>query len=141
MVKSFFIVDDEIYCPVDSSEVPGNEYYNIVNDSEIDIEARTKRKLKFYNKYLVWQAISQYGQVSEQYITFGTINKQIYLEECIKKHLVLFINKLKQDHDIIFWPDMASSHYARIVCDYLYEHKIDYVQNGEMPQPCPTKDQ
>ena len=22
---------------------------------------------------------------------------------------------------------MASSHYARILCDYLYEHKIDYV--------------
>ena len=25
---------------------------------------------------------------------------------------------------------MASSHYARIVCDYLYEYKIDYVTKG-----------
>ena len=52
-------MDNEIYCPVDPSQVPGNEYYNIIDDSEIDIEARTKRKLKCYNKYLVWQAISQ----------------------------------------------------------------------------------
>jgi len=91
--EKFFIMDDETYCPVDPSHVPDNEYYNIVDDSEIDIEARTKRKLKFYNKYLVWQAISQDGQVSEPYITFVTISKEIYLEECIKRRLVPFINK------------------------------------------------
>lgn len=125
--EKFFVMDDETYCPVDPSQVPGNEYYNMVGDCEVDIEAKTKRKLKFYAKYLVWQAIAQDGQVSEPYITSGTINKQVYLEECVKKHLVPFINKLKQDHDVIFWPDMASSHYARIVCDYLDEHKIDYV--------------
>lgn len=125
--NKFFVMDDETYCPVDPSQVPGNEYYNIVDDCEIDNEFKTKRKSKFYPKYLVWQAIAQDGQVSEPYITSGTINKQVYLEECVKKHLVPFINKLKQDHDVIFWPDMATSHYATIVCNYLNEHKIDYI--------------
>lgn len=41
--------------------------------------------------------------------------------------LIPFINELAQEHDVIFWPDMASSHYARAVCDYLNEQKIDYV--------------
>ena len=80
-------MDDETYRPVDSSQVPGNESHNTVDD--FDIEDRTKRKLKFYDKYLVCQAIAQDGQVSE------TINIQVYLEECVKKRLVPFISKLK----------------------------------------------
>ena len=92
--------------------------------------------MKFYDKYLVWQAIAHDCQDYEPYIAFVTINKQVYLEECVTKRLVPFIDKLKQDHDIILWSDMTSLHYARIVCDYLYEHKIDYVTKGEL-----TKDQ
>jgi len=34
-------MDDETYCPVDPFQVPGNEYYNIVDDWAIDVEART----------------------------------------------------------------------------------------------------
>lgn len=75
----FFVIDDENYCPIDLSQVPGSEYYNIVGDREVDIEAKTERKLKFCLKYLVWQAIAQNGQVSEPYITSGTINQHIYL--------------------------------------------------------------
>ena len=46
-------MDDEIHCLVDPSQVPDNEYYNTVDDCEVDIEARTKRKLKFFDNYLV----------------------------------------------------------------------------------------
>lgn len=135
----FFVIDDETYCPVDPSQISGSEYYNVVDDCDISNDAKTKRKSKFHPNYLIWQAISQDGQVSEPYITKGTMNKTIYLEECIKKRLEPFIIKLQQDHDIIFWPDMASSHYSQVVCDYLDQQKIDYVKRNENAPAVPNQ--
>ena len=53
-VEKLFVMYYESYFPVVPSQVSGNEYCNIVDDCEVDIEARRKRKLKFYDKYLVW---------------------------------------------------------------------------------------
>lgn len=71
-----------------------------------------KQKTKFFKKYMVWQAIDSFGNDSDPYITTGTINASIYLEECLKKRLLPF---LVQNHDldkVLFWPDMATCHYA-----------------------------
>ena len=51
------------------------------------LKLKTKRKLKFYAKYFVWQVIVQNGQVSKFYIMSGTINKHVNLEKWAKKHL------------------------------------------------------
>ncbi len=43
------------------------------------------------------------------------INQEIYLEECLKRRLLPFINKHHRGGKYVFWPDMASSYYANSV--------------------------
>ena len=117
--KKFFVMDYETYCASDLTQVPGNEFYNVVDGNEVDRETMIKRKQKFYKKFLVWQAIAETGEISEPYVTIGTINKEIYLEECIRQRLVPFINEMRKNFNVLFWPDLASSHYANCVTDYL----------------------
>ena len=132
----FFIMDDETYCPIDPSQVPGSEFYSQVGDEEVDLEFKLKRKTKFAAKYLVWQAIAENGEVSEPFITTGTINQQVYLEECIKKRLVPFIEKF-EDKNVLFWPDLASVHYATAVQQYLKSQNIDFVSKEQNPPSVP----
>ena len=122
-------MDDETYCACDPSQVPGNEYYNIVGDQDIERDFKVKRKQKFGDKFLIWQAIAENVEVSEPYVTKGTINKDIYLEECVKRRLIPFISKSKENHNVLFWPDLATSHYAKCVKDYLVSENVDFVQN------------
>jgi hypothetical protein len=42
---------------------------------------------------LVWQVIDQCGNTSEPYISEGTMNAKINLEECLKKRLVPFLEE------------------------------------------------
>jgi hypothetical protein len=55
------------------------------------------------------------------------INEEVYLNECIIKRLVPFINKYHSDGNYVFWLDLASSHYAYSVTDWLEEQKIPFV--------------
>jgi len=50
--EKFCIIVDESYCSLGPSQVPGDEYYHTVDNCEVDVEARKKRKLKLYDKYL-----------------------------------------------------------------------------------------
>ena len=77
------------------------------------------------------------GNVSEAYISKDTTTAQIYLEECIKKWLIPFILKYHEIDDILFWPDLASSHYAKIVTKYLNEKNVEFVSKGENPPNVP----
>ena len=56
-------------------------------------------------------AIEQEGQICEPYIITEMINKKVQLEECVKKRVVPFISKLKENYYIIFWSDIDSSQY------------------------------
>ena len=40
--EKFFTMDNETYCPVDPSQVPGNEYYNLIV-SELTSERPTSK--------------------------------------------------------------------------------------------------
>jgi len=37
----------------------------------------------------------------------------------------------------VFWPDLASSHYAKSVVNYLNEEKVNFVQKFENPPNIP----
>lgn len=39
--------------------------------------------------------------------------------------------------DIIFWPDLASSHYAESVMDFMIEKRINFVEKYENPANVP----
>ena len=49
------------------------------------------------------------------------VNQQIYKEECLKRRLIPFIQKYHQEDEFIFWADLASSHYAETICDFIID--------------------
>lgn len=65
------------------------------------------------------------------------INKEIYLNECIIKRLVPFIEKNHSDNKYLFWPDLASSHYAKTVISFLEDKKINFVKKFDNPANLP----
>lgn len=72
------------------------------------------------------------------------INQTIYLDECIKKRLVPFIKEKHRRCRYVFWPDLASSHYANSVQNWLYENKIrfvpKYLNPANVPEVRPIED-
>ena len=86
---------------------------------------------------MVWQALDDTGNATDSFIFEGTMNSELYLNECLKKRLVPFIKKHHPNSKILLWPDMATSHYAKIVTDFLEEQKIDYVKKEENLPNCP----
>lgn len=65
------------------------------------------------------------------------VNQKVYLKECIQKRLIPFINNYHQDTQAVFWPDLASSHYATSVQDYLREQNVELVPRNENPANTP----
>ena len=65
------------------------------------------------------------------------IDQKIYLEQCISKRLFPFIQKHYSKEKYVFWPDLASSHYAESVMDYYIENSINFVEKYENPANCP----
>ena len=61
----------------------------------------------------------------------------VYKNDCIIKRLIPFINKHHSDGNYVFWPDLASSHYARSVTNYLDEKNIRYVTKFDNPACVP----
>ena len=51
----------------------------------------------------------------------------IYLEHCIKKRLIPFIEEDQLGDYFVIWLDLASSHYAKSVSDYLKIKNIEIV--------------
>lgn len=87
---------------------------------------------KFPEKYLVWQAICSCGLRTTPYITKGTLNAKGYLENCLKKTLLPFMRK--QNSPVIFWPDLASCHFAKEVKEW-YEKEGVHVVPRECNPP------
>ena len=83
-------------------------------------------------------------RANEPFITNSTINKEVYAKECIGKRLIPFINKYKSlGYDVMFWLDLASSHYAKNVVELLDQESINFVtkeKNGpNIPQARPIE--
>jgi transposase len=92
---------------------------------------------KFPSKVLVWVAISDRG-FSKPYIheSKNAINADIYIKKCIKL-LNEFINEYHEDRNIVFWPDLASSHYANATLAELERLNIKVVPKSINPPNVP----
>ena len=65
------------------------------------------------------------------------VNQKIYLDECIKKRLIPFIKAHHSDGKYLFWPDLASAHYAKTVTGFFDEKNINYVKKKDNPPNVP----
>ena len=96
------------------------------------------QKCKFEQKLFVWIAVSTRG-LSEPYIvkSGNAINPFIYRDECLSKRLLPFIKQFHSDDNYVFWPDLASSHYAEASLDFMIENSINHVDKCDNPANLP----
>lgn len=133
-----FILDDESYFPLSKSQVPGNDIYYTMNPKTTPPSVKFKFKKKFEAKVMLYIAVSDRG-VSEPYFKPSglAINQEIYQKECLAKILVPFIEKHHNDGNYVFWPDKASSHYAKKTIQFLNDAKIPFVPEERNPTNFP----
>ena len=133
-----WILDDKSYFTLSHSSLSGNSFFYSTDVAKSTPKVKYVKKAKFEKKLLVWAAISSKG-ISKILIfpKCHAVNQYIYKEECLQRRLIPFINKYHQDDEFIFWPDLASSHYAETVCDFMIESKINFVEKYENPANLP----
>lgn len=129
------IMDDETYVLEDFKQLPGLAFYTAMQRNAVAECYRTKKQSKFPKKYLVWQAICSCGRKSKSFVSTGTINKDIYEKECLQKRLLPFIRS--HDSPALFWPDLASCHYAKSILEWYNAHEVKYVPKTANPPNCP----
>lgn len=79
------------------------------------------------------RALDQISSVLEPYITEVTIHAEIYLNGCLKNHLLYLINKHRSGDKILFCPDLAPSHYTQTVIYSLEAETIKVVPKTKNP--------
>ena len=66
-----------------------------------------------------------------------SVNQEIYLNECIKKKIIPFIEKYYFDSEFIFWPNLAASHYAKTIVYYMGDKNFDFMKKEDIPENLP----
>lgn len=80
---------------------------------------------------MLYIAVSNKGISKPFFISGGlAINKQTYQEKCLQQILIPFIEKYHLNDDYIFWPDKASSHYAKTTVEFLQSKNVPFVPKG-----------
>ena len=129
--NSDFIIDDESYFTLSNSSFTGNDSYYSNDRTQTPDTVKYIDVVKFEEKVLVWMAISPKGPSGL------AVNQEVYLNECIVKRLMPFIEKHYQKDKYVFWPDLASSHYANSVTNWLDDHKVPFVPKTLNPANVP----
>ena len=102
-----------------------------LQDRILTNRAKIAPKTKFPTKYLVWQALDEFGKVTIPYVSKGSMNSRIYKDQCFKRRLLPFIKKNHKNKTIFLWMDMASCHYSKDVLSLLRANKIKYPEKYE----------
>lgn len=123
-----------IYVKMDTKTLPGPQFYTARKGEVVGDEDKTIKIAKFDDKVLVWQAICSCGLKSSTFYTTGTIGSDIYRTECIQERLLAVYCKHKDPP--LFWPDLASAHYAKYTLELLRAN-VDFVSKDINPPNCP----
>lgn len=139
------IMDDESYFTLEGSQTPGNDSYYSHELLETPEKVKYRFKSKYPSKVMVWLTINEKGY-SKPFITDSkeAVNRFIYINECIKKRLIKFIKINHQDGDYVFWPDLASAHYAKDTLEAFTKFGIKFIDKRinppNVPQVRPIED-
>jgi hypothetical protein len=114
-LTTHIIEDDESYFIIDGSNNCGSDSYFSHPSLEVAVKLSINLKRKIQIKFL-----------------FGfAINSNTYINECIKKRLIKFIEKYHSDDNYILCPDLLSSHYPIKTISSFEELGINYVKREE----------
>ncbi|XP_031621019.1 uncharacterized protein LOC116339337 [Contarinia nasturtii] len=134
----FIILDDESYFTFAHHELSENDGFYTDNIEATPDNVKYAGKAKFEPKVLVWVAISSKG-ISAPIIRpqeAEAINSDIYIDQCLPK-LKQFIENHHARDEIMFWPNLASSHYAKETLNWLTEQNIPFVPEEDNPPDIP----
>lgn len=132
---SCVIMDDETYVKLDYKSLPGPQYYTIREGTEITEAEKSICVEKFGKKVMVWQAICECGMKSTTFFTTSSMNADIYMKECLQKRVLPMIKK--HNSETVFWPDLASCHYAAKVVKWYKDNNVNFVAKELNPPNCP----
>jgi len=65
------------------------------------------------------------------------INQKMYQEEGLSNILTPFIQKHHNNDDYVFWPDKASTHYAKKTISFLQNKNLTFVPKEHNPTNMP----
>jgi hypothetical protein len=134
------IIDDESYFTLKHSTMNGNNNFYSSDVKETPANVKYRKVAKYEPKLLVWLCISDKGISKPFFVPSGlAVNQKVYLEQCIIKRLVPFIETHHADGQYLFWPDLATSHWANSVIDYFEEKGINYVTKDDNPPNVPER--
>lgn len=139
------IIDDESYFSLSNHELLGNSGFYSSDPNSTPNDVKCKRVEKFPPKLLVWVALSPKG-ISQHFIASSglAINQDVYIDKCLRCRLIPFIQEVHKNDQVVFWPDLASSHYSKKVQDYLKANKVEYVPKARnianVPELRPIED-
>lgn len=133
-----WVLDDESYFTLSHSSIAGNDGYYTSDINSVSPKVKFSKKKKFEKKVLVWIAIGPKGLSRPLIRKSGyAINQETYLSDCIKRRLVPYIKKNYSEGEYVFWPDLASSHYANTVVQGLTAKNIEHVPKEDNPANVP----
>jgi len=79
----------------------------------------------------LWLAISERGISEPVFVKAGlAVTAKVYIEKCLPV-LKNFIQKYHSNDKIIFWPDLAAAHYAKVTLTAFGTLNIQYVPKQE----------
>lgn len=130
------IMDDETYFTLDGNEWQGKYFYDSPK-AQVKEDVKFVEHTKFPGKILLWLAISPLGMSKPVFFESGlAITANRYIENCLPK-VKQFISQKHRGRKVVFWPDLASSHYAKKSLEAMESMKIPYVLKDENPPNVP----
>ena len=133
-----FILDDESYFTLNHSTLAGNDVFYTSDINMTADNVKYAKKAKYEQKIMVWIAISPMGTSNAYFVPSKmAVNQKVYLKKCIQERLMPFIRKHHQHTQTVFWPDLASSHYANSVQNYLRDENVEFVPKEDNPAAAP----
>lgn len=131
-------IDYKSYFRLSNSDLSGNAGYYTLDSKQTPDSVKLKRVAKYEQKLLVWVAISTSGMSRHFIVLSGqAVNRTVYIEKCLKARLIPYINSLQNKGDVIFWPDLASSHYSKETLSFLESENVKIVPKASNPANAP----
>ena len=132
------VMDDESYFTYSGSQMPGNVGFYAGPAGDAPEHVKFKPTMKFPKRVMVWLAMSPRGLSSPVFQKKSqTVDGDFYREKIIKKELVPFLREKYPENDFIFWPDLATAHYARATTQLLDDLDIPFVYKEDNPPNVP----
>ena len=131
------MIDDETYVKLDFSTLPGKQFYIKKRGETLPDSVTTIASEKFPAKRLIWQTICECGMRSAPFAMTGTMDSNLYVNECLHKRLLPFIKK--HNKPVIFWPDLAPIHYSKTAQQWFVDNDVQVVPKEANP-PCVPED-